>query len=366
MYNPNIRGRRVKRGSRRLARRDLGWLAALGAAVPVLATGYYLAAPGAGSVAPAADVRDVLTGTPLGQATPPGPPDVGGWGEGGYPMVAGSAAGGTGSSGTEAGNLPGAGAAAVTSVASANWAGYAATGAAGSFTSVSASWAQPAVACGTASTFSSFWAGLDGDGTPTVEQTGTEADCARGAASYQGWYEIFPNAPVFFPNPVQPGDAMSASVVSGGGGTFTLTLSDATQGWTQTTQQAEPAAQLGSAEVIAEAPSNGTVLPLADFGTVDFAGVTVGGAPIGDSANLSELTMESAGGAVLATPSALADGGSAFSVTADTGIPAAGGSVPGSAAPVPGIDPAGLGSGGGGGGASDGGGRRHHHHVLGF
>ena len=72
--------------------------------------------------------------------------------------------------------------------------------------------------CGTADTFSSFSAGPDGDGTPTVEQTGTEADCSGGAATYQGWYEIFPNAPVFYPDPVQPGDAMSASVTAGAGG----------------------------------------------------------------------------------------------------------------------------------------------------
>jgi len=385
----NIRDGRGKRRSRRLARRDLGWLIALAAAVPVLVAGYCLASPGARSAAPAGDVRDVLTGTvQAGATTPPAGPDVGGWGEGGYPMVAGSAAGGPGSTGTgnaaagqaggtsaagtsaagtsaagtSAAGTAAAGAAAMTSVTSANWAGYAVTGAAGSFASVSSSWAQPAVTCGAASTFSSFWVGLDGDGTPTVEQTGTEADCSQGAASYQGWYEIFPNPPVFFPNPVQPGDAMSASVVSDGGGTFTLTLSDATRGWTQTTQQAEAAAQLGSAEVIAEAPSNGTVLPLADFGTVSFTGATVDNAPIGDSASLSELTMESAAGTALATPSALADG-SAFSVTADTGAPVMG------AAPVPGTgpaDPASLGSGSGGGGASDGGGRRHPHHVLGF
>jgi hypothetical protein len=240
-------------------------------------------------------------------------------------------------------------------VASANWAGYAATGAAGSFTSVTSSWAQPTVSCGAASTFSSFWVGLDGDGTPTVEQTGTEADCANGTATYQGWYEIFPNAPVFFANLVQPGDAMSASVVDDGAGSFTLTLGDATQGWTQTTQQAEAAAQLGSAEVVAEAPSDGTVLPLADFGTVNFTAATVNQAPIGVSANLSELTMESAQATALATPSALT-GGNAFSVTADNI----------GATPATGVDPAGLGTAGGGGGASDGGGRRHHHHDLGY
>ena len=301
MYNLNARGGRRRRRERRLGRRNLGWLIALGAAVPVIVTGYWLAAPGARSVV---RTTDVLAG-----ATSSAVPVVGGWGRGGYPMMPMPPPTG----GPATGNA--ANAAAVTNVTSANWAGYAATGAAGAFTSVSASWAQPAVTCGATDTFSSFWAGLDGDGTPTVEQTGTEVDCANGAAAYQGWYEIFPNAPVFYPNPVRPGDAMSASVVANGGGTFTLTLSDATQGWTQTTQQAAAGAQLGSAEVIAEAPSNGTVLPLADFGTVNFTAVSVDNAPIGASANLSELTMESAAGAALATPSALT-GGSAFSVRA--------------------------------------------------
>jgi hypothetical protein len=105
---------------------------------------------------------------------------------------------------------------------------------------VSSSWAQPAVSCGGTDTFSDFWAGLDGDGTPTVEQTGTEADCDQGTASYQGWYEIFPNAPVFYPDPVQPGDDMSASVVADGNGIFTLTLRDATQGWTQAVPSPSP------------------------------------------------------------------------------------------------------------------------------
>jgi len=218
-----------------------------------------------------------------------------------------------------------------------NWAGYASTGNTGQFTSVSASWTQPTVTCTAQSTFSSFWVGLDGDGTNTVEQTGTEADCDAGAATYQGWFEMFPNAPVFYDNPVSPGDAMSASVVANGGGQFTLTLTDATKGWTQATNQTSATAQLGSAEVIAEAPSDGTVLPLSNFGTVSFSDVMADNAPIG-SENASALTMVSAGGVTEATPSALS-GGNAFSVTWDssgTAAPsatatasAAGGGAPG-------------------------------------
>lgn len=352
MHNRNLHGS-CRGGNRTRSRRNrrpgYGRMIALGVAIPVLVVGYFLAGQGPEHAVSSADVQGPIpaiaepAATALAGAGASGVSSVGGWGRGGYPMVTGPASG-AGSNG-EAANAPGGGTANVTDVASENWAGYAATGTAGSLTSVSSSWAQPTVTCGATDTFSSFWVGLDGDGTPTVEQTGTEADCADGAASYQGWYEIFPNAPVFFSNPVQPGDAMAASVVSDGDGTFTLTLTDSTQGWTQTTQQAEPDAQLGSAEVIAEAPSNGTVLPLADFGTVNFTNATVDNAPIGDSANLSELTMESGSGVALATPSALT-GGSAFSVTSDSD---------GTVTTVP-----------GGGGGSGGGGGRHHHHDWGF
>ena len=357
MHNRNLRDScRGGNGtrSRRNRRRGSGAMIALGIAIPVLVVGYFLAAQGPEHAVSSADVQGPipaittpattsLAGAGAG-AGASGVSSVGGWGRGGYPMMTGPASG-AGSNG-ETANATDGGTANVTDVASENWAGYAATGTAGSLTSVSSSWAQPTVTCGATDTFSSFWVGLDGDGTPTVEQTGTEADCAGGAASYQGWYEIFPNAPVFFANPVQPGDAMSAAVVSDGDGTFTLTLTDSTQGWTQFTQQAEPDAQLGSAEVIAEAPSNGMVLPLADFGTVNFSNATVDNAPIGDSANLSELTMESGSGVALATPSALT-GGNAFSVTSDSD---------GTVTTAP----------GGGGGGGGGGRGRHHHHDWGF
>lgn len=264
-----------------------------------------------------------------GDALQGGAAQVGGWARGGGdPMMPGPAAdpvhGGDGA-------VSGGGAPAATS---ANWAGYAVTGTPGTFTSVSASWTQPAVTCGAANAFSSFWAGLDGDGTQTVEQTGTEADCTGGAASYAGWYEMFPDAPVLYDNPVQPGDSMSASVVAAGGGVFTLTLTDATRGWTQTAHQASATAQLGSAEVIAEAPGNGTVLPLANFGTVNFTNATVGNTVIGN-ADPAALTIVSGGGLTEAAPSALT-GGNSFTVTRDSSGSAA--SPQATAPPSPGAN----------------------------
>ncbi len=230
-----------------------------------------------------------------------------GWGRGGFVMMPGPAQGSAAAA--EAAN-----AAAVTSR---NWSGYAATG--GTFTSVSSAWTQPAVTCTAQDTFSSFWVGLDGVGTQSAEQTGTEADCDGGTPRYSGWFEMLPAAPVAYTNPVQPGDDMSASVTTSGTGTFTLTLTDQTQGWNQVSTQTSATAQLGSAEVIAEAPSSTTtktVLPLSDFGTVDFTAATVNGAPIGN-ANLRSLTMVSADGITEATPSALT-GGNTFSVTWDS------------------------------------------------
>jgi hypothetical protein len=236
-----------------------------------------------------------------------------------------------------------------------NWAGYVSDGDAGTFTSVSASWAQPAVTCTATNTFSSFWVGLDGDGTATVEQTGTEADCDGGTPSYQGWFEMFPNAPVFFDNPVQPGDAMSASVVAAGSGVFTLTLTDSTEGWTQTTNQTSDTAQLGSAEVIAEAPSDGTgaVLPLSNFGTVTFTDATADNTAFGNE-NPSALTMVSASNVTEATPSALT-GGNAFTVTWDGNGATAAAAPPLAASPTP-SGPA-TGTGGTGG-------RHHHRHWF--
>jgi Peptidase A4 family len=290
------------------------WLAAAGACVPVAAAAVLLTQAGTQPARP-------LGAKPVSYA---GGMPMGGWGRGGYPMTGGA-------SGQQALGRAGTTNSANAAATSTNWSGYAAAGQAGTFTSVSSSWTQPAVTCGAQQTFSSFWVGLDGDGTQSVEQTGTEADCSGGAAAYQGWWEMFPAAPVFYNQPVKPGDAMSASVTANGGGAFTLTLSDQTGNWTQTTQQTSQTAQLGSAEVIAEAPSsqNG-VLPLSNFGTVNFTNAEADNAPIGN-ANADSLTMVAANGTTEATPSALT-GGDAFAVTFGGGGATTGG---GSPAPAP-------------------------------
>jgi peptidase A4-like protein len=195
---------------------------------------------------------------------------------------------------------------------STNWSGYAVTG--GPFTTVSASWTQPAATCNGTTAYSSFWVGLDGDTSSTVEQTGTDADCSGSTPQYYAWYEMYPKFPTNLNKPVHPGDHLSASVTTDGRGNFTLTISDSTQGWTNVKTAKLRSAKLSSAEVIAEAPSSsGGVLPLANFGTVSFSGATANGSLLTSSTpNIDPITMAN-GSTVKAQPSSISNG--SFSVT---------------------------------------------------
>ncbi|MEV7603375.1 G1 family glutamic endopeptidase [Kitasatospora sp. NPDC089797] len=194
---------------------------------------------------------------------------------------------------------------------SSNWSGYAATG--GKFTSVSAEWDQPAVTCTDTNTYSAFWVGLDGDGSKSVEQIGTEADCSRGTPYYSSWYEMYPAYPTNFRNPVSPGDHFVASVSTNGNGSFTLTIHNTTAGWSHSVAKTLKNAALASAEVIAEAPSTTSgVLPLADFGTVGFTNASVNGKALSDS-NPSVIDMATSK-VTKATTSEITDGAD-FSVT---------------------------------------------------
>ena len=168
-------------------------------------------------------------------------------------------------------------------VSSTNWSGYAATNR--TFTSISSSWVEPTGKCSSGSQYSSFWVGLDGYNSSTVEQTGSEVDCSGSTPQYYSWYEMYPAYPVNFTNTVRPGDHFTGSVTYAGSNKFTLTLSDTTRGWSHTVSKTLSGAARSSAEVIAEAPcctSSGGILPLANFGTVNFTAAKANGSPIGN------------------------------------------------------------------------------------
>lgn len=189
-----------------------------------------------------------------------------------------------------------------TTAESTNWSGYAATGSDGAFTSVSASWTEPTATCSSSGrgrssdSYAAFWVGLDGYSSDSVEQTGTDSDCSGRTGEYYGWYEMYPAYPVDFSNTVKPGDAMSASVTFSGTETYTLVLHDATQGWTQTVVKNQSGLDRSSAEVITEAPSSSTgVLPLADFGTVNYSVSTANGTSLGTQSPVQIIMVNSSG-----------------------------------------------------------------------
>jgi hypothetical protein len=194
--------------------------------------------------------------------------------------------------------------------ASQNWTGYAAH--AKTYKKISASWVEPTAHCTGSPTFSSFWVGLDGYNSQSVEQTGSEVDCRSGGAKYYAWYEMFPAFPVNFSSPVHPGDHFTGSVTFTGTGHYTLVLKDTTQGWSHTVHKTRTGAQHSSAEVIAEAPSSSSgILPLTNFGTAHFSNAKVNGTAMG-GADPTKIIMINGSGRVKASVSALA-GGTAFS-----------------------------------------------------
>ena len=202
----------------------------------------------------------------------------------------------------------------VNAAQSTNWSGYAANG--GTYTKVSASWVEPTGTCSGSAKYSSFWVGLDGFSSSSVEQTGSEVDCSGRTPQYYSWYEMYPAYPVNFSNTVRPGDHFTGSVTFNGGSSYTLVLADTTQGWSHTVSASLSGAANSSAEVIAEAPcctASGGILPLAHFSPVTFTNATANGSAIGNFSP-TEIIMVNSSGTAKDSISALS-GGSSFTAT---------------------------------------------------
>ena len=198
---------------------------------------------------------------------------------------------------------------------STNWSGYAAT--TGTYTSVSASWTEPTGICSRGSQYSSFWVGLDGYSSSSVEQTGSEVDCSGSSPRYYAWYEMYPNPSVTYSNTVRPGDHFNASVTYTGSNHFSLFIQDTTQGWSHTTTGTLANAARSSAEVIVEAPcctASGGILPLTNFGTVSITSSMANGAALGNAGGVTQIVMIDNAGRDKDTVSSLT-GGENFSAT---------------------------------------------------
>lgn len=210
---------------------------------------------------------------------------------------------------------------------STNWSGYAVetnltNPQSNAVSDVTGNWTVPAVTCGGTNTYSSAWVGIDGYSDNSVEQLGTEHDCVNGAPSYYAWYEMYPKPGFRIKLTVSAGDTMSAEVQYAGNHKFNLTIRNITTGKSFTTSQKSNASR-ESAEWIMEAPWSGGVLPLADFGTINFTNsqATLNGhtGAIDDIAWQNDpITMVNSSGVPKATPSSLSVAGTSFNVQWDS------------------------------------------------
>lgn len=178
---------------------------------------------------------------------------------------------------------------------SGNWSGYYAVGSwsGASFINAQASFSVPSASCRqTSAGYADHWAGLGGEGDGATSGTGLESagvaeQCANGTASYQAFWETYPQpqTDVFT---VSPGDAITAAVSyditsDAHQGQYHFALTDVTTG--QSFSLWEPCAASSclnsSAEVVSSAPSGAddgqpaSILPMADYGMANFEGASM-------------------------------------------------------------------------------------------
>jgi len=230
--------------------------------------------------------------------------------------------GGSGTTGTGGSGSTGTGGSGSTTTAasnasvSTNWSGYAVQSSNGSVSAVSGTWTVPKVT-GSGTGYSAVWVGIDGYNSSSVEQIGTEQD--TDGTDYV-WYEMYPAGSVTISSvTIKAGDTITASVTYSGG-VYALSIKDVTTGKSFSINETA-SENRSSAEWIVEAPSENSVLPLANFGTVTFtnASATISGKTGSISTWTSTaIDMESSSGVLEATTSTLATGGAGFTVTYDS------------------------------------------------
>jgi hypothetical protein len=186
------------------------------------------------------------------------------------------------------------------------WSGYVASGS--QFTSIAASWVVPGnLSCTSADDETDPWVGFDGNGAGPIEQTGLQVLCPGLVPIIHGWFRMNPQAPVYYSNPISPGDAFHASVTRSGAN-YTMTLTDNTKGWTQTNTRMWSTVNHISAEAILEAPGSKSVR----FTSFTFAAVTINGQPL---AATNPVALDATNGGFVETHTGPISGGNSFAVT---------------------------------------------------
>jgi hypothetical protein len=217
-----------------------------------------------------------------------------------------------------------------------NWSGYVC--AVGSLsnptphtvTKVSGSWVVPSIQPSSGNTNCSIWVGIDGAGSPSVEQLGTEHDWNNGQQVHYAWYEMFPAGSNMIEGfPVNVGDNISASVTyvslpgilpDGTSLYIMMITNDTKRVYSVIPCFSTVVLQRLCAEWIVEAPWLNSTLPLSNFVNAQMfncsAVINNIAGPIDSSSWLFEsMDMVSTQGVVKATTSALSSDGKSFSVS---------------------------------------------------
>jgi hypothetical protein len=212
-----------------------------------------------------------------------------------------------------------------------NWSGYTATG--GTFTGVSGTWNVPDFSPEGTFGVDAAWVGIGGVRGRDLIQAGTQQTVSgSGSTQYQAWVETLPKASHPVPLRVHAGDSVSVSISEQSPDQWLIAFTNATTGQTYSTTEQYTSSH-SSAEWVEEAPSGGRggVLPLDNFGTIQFSGVSAvkDGQTLGlGGLNARAITMVGNGNRPLAVPSAVSDDGGGFSV-ARTDVPSSASAGPG-------------------------------------
>ncbi|KAI0704684.1 acid proteinase [Earliella scabrosa] len=166
---------------------------------------------------------------------------------------------------------------------SSNWAGAVLVAGANTFKSVTGTFVvptprEPSGGSGTHS--ASAWVGIDGDTCGTaILQTGIDFTVSGTRTSFDAWFEWFPDfAHDFSGISISPGNTITVSVTatSRTGGTATI-LNRSTGQQVSHTFSGQPALCQENAEwIVEDFSSGGGLVPLANWGTVTFTGVSAG------------------------------------------------------------------------------------------
>jgi hypothetical protein len=200
-----------------------------------------------------------------------------------------------------------------------NWSGYAATG--GTYTQVSGTWSVPQFSAANTGGIDAAWVGIGGVRSRDLIQAGTQQTVSSaGHTQYEAWIEMLPSASRPVPLSVHAGDSITVNIAEQSTNQWLIQFTDNTTGQTYNTTRQYTSSH-SSAEWVEEAPSGGRgggVLPLDNFGTIQFSGgsTTKNGQSISiASAGAKAITMIGDANQALAVPSDLAADGASFTVS---------------------------------------------------